>query len=587
MRLSGAPSRLVDDVIHGVSVRDPYRWLEDRSLPATQEWIKRQQKRCEMYFANCDDLELIREQVRAYLEVEDVDQPIRIDNQYFYRRRGRGLERASIYTRDASTGNERNLVDPSAFGSFASVGIYRISDDCKLLAYGIRHGGEDRQTIRFLDIDTGDMLPDRIEAGYARGLAFAPDNCGIYYCHETDAAAQEHRILFHRFHEAVADQVIFRVTRSCEGRLVLTADGIHLGAFWTHRVNTDLMADFSIARLDSSPGWKRVFANRRMPCMPLLKFGRILTLNFDGAPHGEVIELTVSGCKIRTIVPEQKVMIRQLVVINDRLFAQHLENGKPSIRYWSLSGDAEGGIDLPADGTVQMLSAECNTESSIFYTYESFDQPLTTFEYRPATHTSQLWTQRTLPEARVHCDVRRVSFPSKDGTQIPMTLASRQESSRAKEATVIMTGYGGFGIAVTPQFSVLVAIIMQLGAVFALPHIRGGGEFGISWHDAGRAQHRQNSFDDFIAAAEWLCSAGMSTPKRLAIFGGSNSGLLVGAAMTQASGTFRGSPLHRPLTRYGALRVIRSSHQMALRVWDRRHRRRLPCAPRLLSIPPC
>jgi prolyl oligopeptidase len=133
--------------------------------------------------------------------------------------------------------------------------------------------------------------------------------------------------------------------------------------------------------------------------------------------------------------------------------------------------------------------------------------------------------------------LRSISFPSKDGTQIPMTLASRQKCSLTK-AAVIMTSYGGFGVPATPQFSVLVTIMMQFGSAFALPHIRGGGEFGKSWHDAGRARRRQNSFDDFIAAAEWLCSAGISTPKQLAIFGGSNSGLLVSAAMTQRPGLF-------------------------------------------------
>jgi len=538
MPLSGAPSTLVDDVIHGVTVRDPYRWLEDRSLPETQEWIKRQQKRCDNYFVNCGDIELIWEQVRAYLDVEETDQPIRIGDRYFYRGRGRGLEQASIYTRDASTGSNRSLVDPSLGGPFASVGIYRISDDCALLAYGVRQGGEDRQTIRFLDIDSGRLLPDTIAAGYARGLVFAPGNSGIYYCHESDAAAAEHRILFHRFHDSAAHQVVFRAVRSRESRLVLTADGIHLGAFWIRRVGLDMVADFCIARVDSYPAWKQVFVNRRMPCVPLLKHGRIFALTSDEAPQGEVVELAESGSKIRTVVPEQKAVLRQLAVVGEQFFAQQLENGTSSIRWWSLLGDAEGRIDPPGDGTLQMLSAGCHAETSLFYTYESFDQPRMTFEYRPRTRRSQLWARQTLPAGTGHCDLRLVSFPSRDGTRIPMTLASRQESSLTKEAAVIMTSYGGFGVPTTPQFSVLVTMMMQFGAAFALPHIRGGGDFGKSWHDAGRAQQRQNSFDDFIAAAEWLCSTRISTPKRLAIFGGSNSGLLVSAAMTQRPGLF-------------------------------------------------
>src|SRR5260370_5147618 len=175
----------VEEIIHDVVVSDPYRWLEDRHLPETEEWIADQQRRCEEYFADCGNLDALRSRVREYLDVEVLDQPAKVAGRYFYRRRNRGQEQASIYERNISTGHERLLVDPSALGPFASVGIHRISEDGSLLAYELKDGVEDKKAIRIVDVESGRILPDRIENGYARGVVFTSDYRGFYYCHET------------------------------------------------------------------------------------------------------------------------------------------------------------------------------------------------------------------------------------------------------------------------------------------------------------------------------------------------------------------------------------------------------------------
>jgi prolyl oligopeptidase len=551
-RISLAPT---EDVIHGVVVHDPYRWLEDRSLAETQEWILEQQKHCDDYFARCGSLTAIRNHVREYLDTEVVDQPAKVGGRYFYRRRARGKEQASIYVRKIATGTERLLVDPSSRGPFASVGIHYISEDGALLAYEAKQGGEDRKAIYFVDVESGEELHDKIAPGHARGLVFTQDGRGSFYCHEVLTDIHEHRILFHLFHESVADQVIFRRARSRESRLVLTADGVHLGATWVHRDLTTSVADFWIARRDAPTHWQQVFSNRRLPINSILGYGRIFVLSSEDAPNGELIELNTAGHKINTIVPEQEGMIRQVVIAGVTVYISYLHNQIPSIQRWDLSGKAQGTIDIPLDGTIGLLPHQSCSDDSVFYTYESFAHPPEIFEYLPAAERSQLWHRRISPDSAAPCSIRRNSYPSKDGTQIPVTLIARQGVTPKTETPLIMTGYGGFGVPMTPQFSVLVSVMMELGATFVLSQIRGGGDFGKAWHEAARRRNRQASFDDFIAVAEGLCADGETTRQKLAIFGGSNSGLLVGASMTQKPSLFRAVLCIAPL-----LDMVRYEH---------------------------
>jgi prolyl oligopeptidase len=539
MSLSTLPTAPVDEVIHGVVVHDPYRWLEDRNLPETEEWIAEQQKRCQQYFAECGNLDVLRSRVREYLDVEVVDQPARVAGRNFYRKRNRGQEQASIYVQDIATGQERLLVDPSEQGQYVSAGIHRISEDGSLLAYEIKHGGEDRKAIHIVDVETGFVLTDRLETGYARGFAFSADKAGFYYCHEISTASEDHTIRLHRIQEPGADQMVFRVPRTRGSRLVLTADDVHLGAVWIHQGSSELLADFFITQRDEPSSWKHVFADRTLPYSPILKYGRIFALSHDDAPNGKLVELNDDGCEIGTIIPEQDGTIRQLFIAGERVFVSYLRHMIPSLQCWTLSGNALGQIDIPIDGTIQLLANQGAPENSLFYTYESFAEPLAIFEYLPETGKSLPWHRRPLPVTFTSCHMRRVSVPSKDGTQIPMVLIARHRNEEGLESPVIMTGYGGFGVSMTPQFSVLASVMMEFGVTFALPQIRGGGEFGKEWHDAARGRNRQVAFDDFIAAAEWLCAKGETAPEKLAIFGGSNSGLLVAAAMTQHPERFR------------------------------------------------
>jgi prolyl oligopeptidase len=528
-----------EEIVHGTLILDPYRWLEDRSLPETEEWIKEQQRHCNSYFAGCRDLSSIRDRVREYLDIEVADQPSKVGSRYFYRRRNQGQEQASIYTRDALTGKERLLVDASSLGAFASVGIHRISEDGSLLAYELKRGGGDRKAIHIVQVENGCVLPDFIETGYARGFSFITDDSGFCYCHEGLKAFGGHTIRLHRFGQSEPDHVCLRVASNRGSRLILTSDDTHLGAIHVYQVDGAGVIDFWVAQRSESENWRRVLANRKLPYSPILRQGRIFALSYEQTSNGKLLELNHTGDDLRVVIPEQNAKIRQLVISGDTIFVNCLNRTTPSLQRWSLTGENLGCLDIPVDGTIQLLPLRSEAADSIFYTYESFSKPLAIFEHKIDIGKAGLWHHRRIHAAFPDCLLRETTFPSNDGVSIPITITSYPHTRVAQRLPIVMTSYGGFGVSMTPQFSVLVAIMMELGVSFALPHIRGGGEFGKEWHEAARGRNRQVAFDDFITAAEWLIREGLTSPDQLAVFGGSNSGLLVGAAMTQRPDLFR------------------------------------------------
>ena len=538
MSLSPDEPSATEDLIHGVRVRDPYRWLEQRDLPQTQHWLSDQQEYCDQYFSRCGDMDPIRKRVAEYLDVEVVDQATSVGERYFYRCRKAGQEQGSIYVRDGRGGKNRLLVNPGDGGPFASVGIYRISEDGRYIAYEFRHGGQDRKGIRFADADNGVILPDQIALGYAKGLTFDPDRQGFYYCHETLPGNSEHTIDFQSFNRSGVNEAVFRAPRSSGSRLVLVSDHVHLGAFLMRETGIGEVADFWIARRAEPTVWRLVFACRQPPQCPVLSNGQLFELSYSESRHGRVVELSQRGAWIRTIVSEPDAPIQQVRFSGGLIYTLHRHDLTQSLLIRSFSGADHGEVVLPTGGTVRLLP-NLNESGGLFYTHESFTQPIAIYEYMPAVRQSELWHQRSAPKGMPDISVNRVRYASVDGTEVPMTIVRTKDRADAQPAPAVMSSYGGFGVASTPQFSVLVSILLEHGALFALPHVRGGGEFGHAWHEAARGRKRQASIDDFIAGAEWLCDNKLTSPEMLAIFGGSNSGLLVGAAMTQRSGLFR------------------------------------------------
>ena len=548
MPLASTDVESTEDLIHGVAVADPYRWLENRSSSKTAQWLVFQQEMCESYFHNLPYVDSLRARVTAYLDVDIVDQPSQTGLKQFYRRRRKGSEQACICVRDLITCQETVLVDPKLMGSTTSIEIRRISEDASLLAYQIKHGGEDASEIHFVDVESGRLLPDRLPRGHSRGFVFNSDTTGFYYCHEIPGRVGRHELRFHSFGaDADDDQTVFSLPRTIRSRLVLLADDIHLGALYLQEQDGIPRIDLYLSSRASFQKWSLLAAGKPLPYMPFLRCGRVFAITYEGAPNGSIIELSEDGSVRATIVPERTLPLGQCATTANHIYVSYLQFPNTSVSSWDYAGRYHGEVSCPTRSTVRLLPAFTNNAEILFYSVDSFTQAPAIFSHDPQKGCTTRWHQRSAPIDDSNYSVREATYPSKDGTTIPISLVARKDVNIDVPHCTIMTGYGGFGFSMTPQFTVLVAVMLEAGVVFALPNIRGGGEFGAGWHDAARGKRRQVAFDDFISAAAWLCSRGTTTPKRLAIFGGSNSGLLVGAAITQRPDLFQAAVCVAPL----------------------------------------
>ena len=539
MSLSTLAPQRVTETLHGVTVTDRFRWLENRHSDATSAWIADQRSRLDGYFAEVSGLEALRARVDTYLNVEVMEQPVRAGEKLFFRMRRKDQEQACICVRDRSRDEARVVVNPSPQGRFASVTIHRVSKDGSLLAYELRHGGSDATEIHFVLLASGQILPDHLPLGHARGLVFAPNGSGVFYCHEDLSRTGDHTIRFHRFGLGSEDTVLFRSRRTPCSCLGLTADDGRLGIVCRREDGAELRTDLYVVKLDRTSDCRPVFTGRPFPYEPFLCRGRTFVFTEENAPNGRVLELSSDGKETGTIVPESESRIEQFTWTGETIYTRYLVERKSVVRGWHLNGSGLESVPFPSGGTIQLLPSLGGNRISLFYTYESFDQPLRVYEYQPRARESTLLAKMGSSIDTSTCRVDEQWYTSYDGTKIPIFLVMRRDLDPTATHPVVMTGYGGFGVSMMPRFSVLTTILVKFGAVFALPGIRGGSEFGKAWHEAARGRNRQVAISDFIAAAEWLSARHRSSPSQIGVFGGSNSGLLVAAAMTQRPDLFR------------------------------------------------
>ncbi|WP_158792084.1 lasso peptide biosynthesis B2 protein [Granulicella sp. L60] len=543
----------VVDTIHGTVVADPYRWLEERDSPETEQWLVDQSARFEEYFRRVGNLDALRSRVKEVLDVETTDQIGKVRDQYFYRKRKVGEQQASVYLMDADTRTEQKLVDPSALGPYASVGIYRISNDGNWLAYELKHGGEHSKAIHVVDVQSRKILPDHLATGLARGFAFRSSGDGYYYCHDflaNDASNPEsdHLIRFHRFGtDAQDDHVILRLSRGSASKLVLGSDGAMLLAVLYQKHGEEYAADVYATNQQHHDSWDRIAHDVLGPFNPFFCRGMLLLVDHKDDANGEIVELDASNCRRRrVIVPKWERPIKRLTFVRDRIYVSYLIGTEATVRVWSLDGEFLGALPLERGNTWGILPTYSAEADELFLSCESFNKPPTLYSFRPETGKRAVWSQNYVPGLKHSIVHQKLTYSAKDGKQVSMSLVGHM-SSGWKDCPVIMTAYGGFGVTLTPQFSTFVLIMLELGFLLALPEIRGGEERGTEWHAAAHRRNHQVAVDDFVAAAAWLQTEGITRPEKLAIFGGSNSGLLVGAAVTQRPDLFRAALCIAPL----------------------------------------
>lgn len=541
-----SPIEAVTEILHGVAITDPYRWLEDQESPRTREWIAAQKRYARTYLDSIPHRDRIRHRIRELLDIETYDSLQKAGNRYFFRKRSPGQEQPSIYMREGMDGPNQLLVDPSlrSTGQHTAVRPLRVSPDGRLLLYEVKEGGERTGTFELLDIENRETLSEVFARGYLRGFAFAPDSKSFYYVHEvlrTHVHARRtvlKHVLGTRFDQ---DEEVFLGGQGDNIRLNIVPGKNCLG-FLVSRFGDNTLCDFYLWRLGTTQDPQAVIQNAPYQFSPvLLDDDRILAITDRDAPNLKVVELRVrnqSDAEFIDVVPHSDTRIQDWVLQRDRVFVSYVRRLQTVIDIFDLSGRRIGEVPVE-NGETARLAGGSDDGQELFFERESFSKPTETYIARSPGSAVSIWAKRNVPfdSARFRCS--RVSFLAKDGTEIPMSLLSRADIRATEALPTIMTSYGGFGIPMTPQFSVFVAFLIERGCLFALPNIRGGSEFGTDWHEAAKRRNRQVAFDDFISGAEWLIETGRTEAGRLAIFGGSNSGLLVGAAMTQRPDLFR------------------------------------------------
>ncbi|MGC1171719.1 MAG: prolyl oligopeptidase family serine peptidase, partial [Candidatus Acidiferrales bacterium] len=538
-------SERVTEILHGVSVTDPYRWLEDQDSPRTRNWIESQTQYARTYLDNIPGRDQIRKRIKEFLAVETYDSLQKAGTRYFFRKRLPDQEQPCIYMREGAEGEDQLLLDPAdrKTGKYTAVKPLRVSPDGRLLLYEVKEGGERTGTFECLDIETRKTLSGVLPRGYLRGFVFAPDSKSFYYVHESlDAkrpfyrAACQH-LLGSPFSE---DQEIFCAGEDEKLRLCLTSGANRLG-FLVYRFLEKTRTDFYLKRFDSEEPPEALVKDADYRFGPRLLLDKILAITDRDAPNLRIVEVRRRNdgqWEWIDVVPEDVNRINDWLVIQERIFVSYIRQTATQIAIVDLAGGKAGEIPIRNDETVRLIGCSHVSEEVLIET-ESLTEPIGIFRYSNASGERTLWAKRNIPFDSANYSHTQVWYTSKDGTRIPMFLMGRRDILGSGVHPTIMTSYGGYGVSMTPQFSIFVTFLVERGCLFALPNIRGGSEFGVEWHNAAKRRNRQTAYDDFLCAAEWLVKVGRSTPEKLAIFGGSNSGLLVAAAMTQRPELFR------------------------------------------------
>lgn len=535
----------VTEVLHGVAITDPYRWLEDQNSSRTREWICLQNLHARTYLDNIPGREHVRKRVACFLAREAQDSVQEAGGRYFFRKRHRHQEQASIYTREALEGPDQLLVDPYAGSQsiHTAVKILRVSADGNLLLYETKEGGERTGTFAIVDVRSRRTLPDILPRGYLRGFAFAPDGKSFVYIHEVAGSAKpchpgaRRHVLGTSFCE---DQEVFSAGAEIHGRIALVADRIRMG-FIVYSFQPERRISFYLRPFETSAPAQRVLANASFSFVPFLANDRLFALTNRDAPNFRVVELSGKpdeGREWIDVITETDRRIHQCLVFQERFLVSYIRGTSTRVVLFDFQGKQIREIASSHVKTIR-LAGGSRASNEAFLETESFAEPKAVTRLSVLSGERSPWCKAEIPIDSADFAHTQVWFRSKDGTRVPMYLAGLRSILAEGRHPTILTAYGGYGVPMTPQFSVFVAFLMERGCLFALPQIRGGSEFGSAWHEAAKRRKRQTAYDDFLSAANWLLDTGRTPSDRLAIFGGSNSGLLVGAAATQRPDLFR------------------------------------------------
>jgi prolyl oligopeptidase len=548
-------SKKVDqmDDYHGVKVADPYRWLEDLDSADTRAWVEAQNKLTFAYLNEIPARPQIKQRLTKLWNYERYSLPQKQGSRYFFSKNN-GLQNQSVlYTTTALDAAPRVLLDPNTLSTDGTVALsgIAVSDDGSRLAYGIAQAGSDWQEWHVRDVETAKDLPDVVRWVKFSGASWTKDGKGFFYSRYDEPKAGNkmtnanyfHKLYYHRLGTSQSDDVlVYERPDQKEWNIngAVTDDGRYL----------------IISTTQGTDRRNRVFykdlAAKDAPVVPLLDQGdaSYQFIDNDGAtfwlrtdrdaPRGRVIAVNLSHPQPgdwRKVVGQAAETLESANVVGNLLVTRYLKDAQTQVKVYDLKGKLVREVKLPGIGTATGFGGK-RTDQETFYGFTSYTTPATIYRYDMRSGRSTVFRAPKVDFDPADYESKQVFYTSKDGTRVPMIITYKKGLKLDGQNPTLLYGYGGFNIPLTPAFSVGNLVWMEMGGVYAVPNLRGGSEYGEDWHQGGMKLKKQNVFDDFIAAAEWLIANKYTSTPKLAIHGGSNGGLLVGAAMTQRPDLF-------------------------------------------------
>ncbi|EGQ8144445.1 prolyl oligopeptidase family serine peptidase [Vibrio parahaemolyticus] len=537
----------VMDTYFGYDIADPYRWLEDDRSEETAQWVSGQNSVTFDFLGQIPYRQQIRDLVANSQNYEKYSQPfVRGDYTYFYK--NDGLQNQSVLYRRKREGEAEVFLDPNTFSEegTTSLGEVSFSKDYRLVAYSISEGGSDWRKIFVIDTETKEQLEPEIVDAKFTSISWLGSK-GFYYSSydkpqgsELSARTEHHKLYYHELGTPQSeDKVIFGEQEAQIHRYVsgtTTTDDRFLiisGAESTsgnRLLYIDLQSDSQaiVTLHDTTQGDTYLIDSQDETLL--------LYTNLD-APNGKVVSYNTQTEQWADVIAEQEQPL-EISKGGGYLFATYMVDVLSKVKQFTYQGEWIRDVELPGEGTAYGLAGK-KEETTLYYTFTNYVTPPTIFSFDVESGASTLYQESKAPFDRNEYESKQVFYTSKDGTQVPMVISYKKGISLDGSAPTMLYGYGGFNISLTPMFSGNVANWLELGGIYAVANMRGGGEYGKAWHNAGTQQQKQNVFDDFIAAAEYLIENDYTSSERLAIRGGSNGGLLVGACMTQRPELFK------------------------------------------------
>jgi prolyl oligopeptidase len=542
---------LVEDY-HGTPVRDPFRWMEETSAPETRAWIDAQNRIADAYFASIPEREKIRARLTELWNYERYSEPRKIGKYYFYSKND-GLQNQSVIYRTESLDQAGQVFfDPNKLSADGTVALSGSSftQDGKLWAYGIAKAGSDRTEWKVMEVESGKHLQDTLRPNRQGGVSWLLDNSGFYYSRFPDApegaelmsANKFPKIFFHKLGTPQSeDKLVYE--RPDDGELFLYGAVSEDGRWYvisvtkgTERMNMVMVKDLAKPDAPIVP----VVADRSYQYVFLGNNDSVMYFRTDKeAERGRIVSVDLSARDRawKEIVPEAPETIFSVQMVNEQFVLNYLKDAYSKVRIFAKDGRHVRDVELPGIGSASGFDGK-QKDRETFYTYQSFNAQPTIYRYDMRTGASTLFRQAKVAFDPSQFEVKQVFYNSKDGTRVPMFITHKKGLKLDGNNPTLLYGYGGFNISLRPGFSASRAAWLEMGGVYAVANLRGGAEYGKAWWEGGSRLKKQNVFDDFIAAGEWLIANKYTSNKKLAVIGRSNGGLLVGAVINQRPDLF-------------------------------------------------